>query len=325
MYLIKNKHNNHVSLDTTNEFETIILLDNMVQIAKEVNSVVLKATYFMFRLARKLGFSTIPTTKKSLLKKPLKDSKHLFTVMMGLDEAKYKPYGYTTNHCRSIFLFDAWEKDYQRIIDFVNKYKIDFVFVTASQSAKKLNILFGDKKFFWIPEGIKKDEYQFKSYENKATDVLAIGRKFDEYHNKIKDELEKSGKKYLYEKVKGEIIFISREEFILGLADAKISICIPSNITHPERAGTIETMTVRYLQSMLSKCLIVGHAPQEMIALFGYNPVIEIDSHRPYEQLNEILINFEEYIPLIEKNYINTIKNHTWENRWNQIKTVFDN
>ncbi|MGC3976975.1 MAG: hypothetical protein QM751_01275 [Paludibacteraceae bacterium] len=153
--------------------------------------------------------------------------------------------------------------------------------------------------------------------------MLAIGRKYDEYHNKIKDELAKAGKKYLYEKVKGEIIFPTREEFIGGLADAKISVCVPSNITHPERAGTIETMTIRYLQSMISKCLIVGHAPAEMIQLFGYNPVVEIDYEHPTEQLTDILNNYEKYIPLIEKNYHQVIENHTWENRWKQIKGIF--
>lgn len=324
MYLVKNRHHNHVSSDTTNEFESVIISDKLVQTAKDVNKIVFKAIYFLFKLARKLGFSTISKTRKNLLRKPLADSKHLFTVMMGLDEAKYKPHGYTTNHCRSIFLFDAWEKDYQRVIDFIKKYKIDFVFVTASQSAQKLNTLLGERKFFWIPEGIKREEYQFNDYKNKSIDVLSIGRKYDSYHNQIKEQLELNGRTYLYEKVKGEIIFPTRKEFIEGLSNSKISICIPSNITHPERAGSIETMTIRYLQSMLSKCLIVGHAPKEMIELFGYNPVIEIDYNCPAQQLNKILANFEEYIPLIEKNYANVVANHTWEDRWNSIKNIFD-
>lgn len=324
MLLIKNSLNEHVSSDITNEFESVILLDENVMPAT-INKYAYKVAFFVFRIARKLGISTIFRTRKHYLKKPLEDPKHLFTVMMGLDENKYKEFGFTTNHCRSIYLFDAWSKDYDKIIHFIEKYKINFAFITARKSAEELNKRTNKTAFFWIPEGIKKEEYKHKPYAEKNIDVLAIGRKYDLYHNLIVEDLEKSSIKYLYEKQKGEIIFPTREGFINGLADSKISICIPSNITHPERSGNVETMTIRYLQSILSKCLIVGHAPAEMIDLFGYNPVVEIDYIRPAEQLKEILDNYESYIPLIEKNYQNVLENHSWEKRWLQIKNIFKN
>ena len=52
-----------------------------------------------------------------------------------------------------------------------------------------------------------------------------------------------------------------RDAFIDGLARSRVSICVPSSVTHPERAGDIETMTIRYLQSMVSKCVVLGRAP----------------------------------------------------------------
>jgi hypothetical protein len=110
--------------------------------------------------------------------------------------------------------------------------------------------------------------------------------------------------------------------FINGLARSKVSICFPSSITHPERAGKIETMTIRYLQSMVSKNLIIGKTPEEMITLFGYNPVIEVDMEDPVSQLNEILNNYNEYTGLIEKNYSAVVKDHTWRNRWQSIKEI---
>lgn len=324
MLLIKNTINEHVSSDVTNEFESVILSDENV-IPATISKNAYKVAFFVFRVARKFGVSTILKTKKYYLKNPIEDSKHLFTVMMGLDENKYKEFGFTTNHCRSIYLFDAWPKDYDKIIHFVEKYKINFAFITARKSAEELNKRTNKTTFFWIPEGIKKDEYKHKPYAEKNIDVLAIGRKYDLYHNQIKKDLEKSNIKYLYEKQKGEIIFPTREEFVDGLADAKISICIPSNITHPERSGNVETMTIRYLQSILSKCLIVGHAPAEMIDLFGYNPVIEIDYRNPTGQIINILNNYESYIPFVEKNYASVIEKHTWEHRWNQIKNIYSN
>src|SRR6185369_6557481 len=142
------------------------------------------------------------------------------------------------------------------------------------------------------------------------------------YHDQIISAVENHKKTYLYERERGRVIFPAREDFLDGLARSKISICIPCSITHPERAGDIETMTMRYLQSMASKCLVVGHAPAEMIELFGYNPVIEIDKKNPDKQLLELLNRFDDYVPLIEKNYAAVTSEHTWHNRWQQIARI---
>jgi hypothetical protein len=73
---------------------------------------------------------------------------------------------------------------------------------------------------------------------------------------------------------------------------------------------------------MASKCLIVGHAPAEMIKLFGYNPVIEIDWDQAEEQIEDILQHFHLHIPLIERNYKAVLANHTWVHRFHQIKKI---
>jgi hypothetical protein len=83
-------------------------------------------------------------------------------------------------------------------------------------------------------------------------------------------------------------------------------------------------MTMRYLQSIASKCLVVGHAPKEMVTVFGYNPVVEIDMRSPERQVLELLKHFDDYIPLIEKNYAILVEEHTWRKRWQQIaETIF--
>ncbi len=172
-------------------------------------------------------------------------------------------------------MFDAWLDTHKIIIDFVNDFKVDNVFVSSSEAVKHLKKYGTNCKFHWIPEGINRNDYKFSNYEDKNIDIVQIGRKHDKYHELIVDKLLKLNRTYLYEKKKGELIFPTRESFINGLAASKISICFPSSITHPDRAKGIETMTIRYLQSIASKCLIVGKAPKEMIKLFGYNPVID--------------------------------------------------
>lgn len=326
MRLIKGILGSHVSSDTINEFECVILDDLNVSLAEPIPPIKTKILFFVYRLLRFFFAYTAIKTRHTYTLKPLTDKKHLFTIMMGLDIYKYRPYGFFTNHNRSIFLFDAWAKDYEKIIEFATNYKIDFLFITASDSVKLLGLNLKNTIISWIPEGINPTEYkQNTQIIDKTIDVLALGRKYDLYHDLIVDALAEKGYTYLYELKKGELIFPTRQEFIEGLAKTKISICVPSSVTHPERSGDIETMTIRYLQSMVSKCLIVGHAPKEMIDLFGYNPVIEINMSDPVGQIEAILRDFDTYIPLIETNYQQVLQHHTWSNRWNQIKNIWSN
>ncbi|MES2411906.1 MAG: hypothetical protein V4535_10735, partial [Bacteroidota bacterium] len=155
-------------------------------------------------------------------------------------------------------------------------------------------------------------------YHKRTTDVLQLGRKWNEYHDKIKAI--ENNLVYQYEKQPGQIIFKTREDFLEGLANSKISICVPSDITHPERTGKISTLTNRYLQSMASRCLILGKLPYDMQYLFDYNPIVEIDDENPVAQINSILENYNSYIPLIEKNYETVAKYHNWNARITQME-----
>ena len=53
-------------------------------------------------------------------------------------------------------------------------------------------------------------------------------------------------------------------------------------------AGDIETLTQRYWENMLSRIIMVGHAPKELVDLIGYNPIIEIDKENDKEQIIDI-------------------------------------
>jgi glycosyltransferase involved in cell wall biosynthesis len=215
-----------------------------------------------------------------------------------------------------------WPASHQIAIDYIKYFHLDYVFISSSVVVQKFNHLMRDKKCYWIPEGINPDEYKFYPVEQRNIDVLAFGRKYQKYHEAIVNNLKEKRYNYLYEKNSGGLVFATKHEFIEGLARSKVSICVPHSLTNPDKAEDVETMTIRYLQSMASKCLIVGHAPAEMIELFGYNPVIEIDMNDPVNQLEHILENYLTYSGFIEKNYNEVIKNNTWMNRWNQIKSI---
>jgi hypothetical protein len=81
-------------------------------------------------------------------------------------------------------------------------------------------------------------------------------------------------------------------------------------------------LTLRYLQSIASKALIVGHAPPLLVELFGYNPVIEADFADPCEQIRGILRDYDAYRELLDRNYEVLTTRHTFQHRWAEIKAI---
>ena len=47
---------------------------------------------------------------------------------------------------------------------------------------------------------------------------------------------------------------------------------------------------------------MIGHAPQELINLIGYNPVIEIDKDNPHHQLEDVIAHISDYQELVNRN-----------------------
>ncbi len=299
----------HVSLDAVYEFLSVVVDDEHTE--KFAFNPWLDGRYAR-ALWRKdfLGLSQLITSVKTGC---------VFAIAMGVN-AEPASLRYRMSKNKILYLFDAWPTKYDSIVSFVHRTKTSLLFVSAKQSAERLSHLLPDCRVIWCPEACASGVYRAVDYGEKTIDILALGRKNDKLHQALIAAGFESSYNYLYEKVKGEIVFPSRDEFLNGLANSKILICYPRSVTHPELAGDIETMTNRYLQGMASKVLMVGKCPDEMKDLMGYSPVIDLDEVDPVKHLTEILLDYDKYIPLIEKNYIEFCSAHTWKNRWDFIK-----
>jgi hypothetical protein len=60
-------------------------------------------------------------------------------------------------------------------------------------------------------------------------------------------------------------------------------------------------MTLRYLEGMASGCLLLGHAPAELLELAGFNPVVEVDWDAPDRQVRQILKNPGHWQPHVDR------------------------
>jgi hypothetical protein len=214
------------------------------------------------------------------------------------------------------YAMDCWPPSYPRWEKFFRRNRIQTVFLTARQSAEHFRPLFPQMNSLWLAEAVSPEEYEHQTpLDQRKIHVLELGRKWDEYHNRIERPLQERGRQHLYEKIKGQLIFDGRAALVAGLAGSIVSVCFPQSLTHPERAGNVETVTLRYFETMASKCVPVGRAPRELIDLFGFNPMIEVDLDHAADQLEEIISNPAKYQPMVDRNFARLLEVGTWDAR----------
>jgi len=221
-----------------------------------------------------------------------------------------------------IYMYDAWPRFHRWIFPLLNFFNINCVFFSSKQVYEAFVQKYPERtsKAMWLPEALTIAEYCSVPHAQREIDVLEFGRNYAAYHELITAPLLINHKIHIYKSSTTPVLFPGKAAFTTALSQSRIVICVPSNISHPERAEYLSTMTLRYLQAMASKCLIVGMMPSDMEELFGYVPIVEIDMNHAAEQILEVLDQYEQYLPLIEKNYALVKAKHQWQNRWEVIQ-----
>ena len=245
----------------------------------------------------------------------------VFVSFMGFSESRTFPFAYWNEIVP--YCFDCWPAGYERWAAFFERHRVRLAFFSARQSAEYFAERLPKMKAVWLPEATDPLEYDASvPWMERTIDVLELGRKNDAFHDRIEKHLAEAGRAHLFERVKGQIIFPDRAGLVQGMANSKISICFPCSLTHPERSGSVETVTHRYFESIASKCLVLGHAPQELIDLFGYNPIIEVQGGAEFGQIEYLLSNYANFQDLIEQNYRHLLQVGTWNTRVNKLLSV---
>lgn len=212
-------------------------------------------------------------------------------------------------------IWDCWPKYYEKTCQWFIKHDVKTAIFTSSQTAEMMRERFPEMNILAITEGIDTSRYsEGKALKERSVDLLEFGRRNTKVFNvSLPDTYN-----HLFSK-RGEHIFKTEQDLVDGLADSKITVCYPRCDTQPGKAGDIETLTQRYWEAMLSRIIIVGRAPQELIDLIGYNPVIEIKRERQAEQIIDIIKHIEDYQNLVDKNRETALIKGDWGTRVGQI------
>jgi hypothetical protein len=243
-----------------------------------------------------------------------------FVPIMLLSEARLFPQCYFAETI--VYAFDCWPALYGRWAKFFRRHRMRLAFFSARQSAEHFAKALPDMESIWLPEAVEPAIYDGdKPLDQRSIDVLELGRRSDAYHDQIVAPLARAGRLHRFQSAPGQIIFPTTEELAAGFADAKVSVCFPSSMTHPQRSGDVETVTHRYFESFASGCIVVGHAPRELVDLFGYNPVIEADMNDAVGQIEGILREPAAHAALVARNRQRVMEVGTWDAR---VRTLLE-
>jgi hypothetical protein len=283
------------SFEDFREFENSVLADPDVT-AIEEGPLTRRAYSVVFKLYRRLGRSLGLRPPFQLPSNPSFDWR--IAILGGLAFRRCPNFVFKGR--KAAYLFDSFKPwtTIEEIKHFVEDVGISVLFVTHPDSVSELNSALDTCRVYYIPEGADPNGYQ--TDVPKTIDLIAFGRKNYPHHNALLKELDP--------KVVYQCGWLdTRQDFLDALAASKI-----------------EMLTMRYFQAMGTKSILLGHCPKLLKDLFGYDPVIEVDMQNPGAQVHDILDNYEDYIPMIEKNYQSFIQEHTYSHRWNRMKQILE-
>ena len=204
-------------------------------------------------------------------------------------------------------IWDCWPALDERVVIWLRKHKVKSCVFTSCQAAERIKLRLPYLNILTITEGIDVSRYNSgKNLSDRSIDFYTYGRlKKELFDFEIEGiQKERGGA--------GELLFER-------LGDSKITVALPQCDVNPDYTGGQETLTQRFWECMLSRTVLLGRSPKELIDLIGYDPVVPIDYEHYAKQIKDIVANIEDYQSLVDKNRETALRMAPWEIRMKQV------
>ena len=207
--------------------------------------------------------------------------------------------------------WDCWPRYFEMTCEWLRKHQVKTAIFSSRMTAERMQERFPEMRIIWCPEAVDGNVYQKgKLLKDRTIDLLEFGRSNEKVLQTGALSLN-----HVCTKQNGKFIY-TNEQLYQAMGDAKVTIALPRNMTQPEMAGDIETLTQRYWECMFSRLVMVGHAPQELVDFIGYNPVIELRKDISAEALiRDVLEHIDDYQELVDKNRETAERLGSWDVR----------
>lgn len=211
-------------------------------------------------------------------------------------------------------IWDCWPMYFDNVIRWLKKHKIKSVIFTATQTATHARDVLPKLNILTITEGIDVSSYHIgTNLVDRDIDLLEYGRVernfFHEYVSGINHVNVKNSKGRMS----------TWNKLVETISQSKICVALPRCDVDSKFTGGVETLTQRFWEGMLSRTLLIGRAPKELVDLIGYNPVITLDRNNPQQQVRDILAHIEDFQPFVDKNRETALQMGSWDIRMKQV------
>ena len=233
----------------------------------------------------------------------------------------FDTFPYYATHEVIPFIWDCWPCYYDKMEAWFNRHKTRTAIFTSHMEMEEMQKRCPQVKMLWCPEAVDASNYkQGRLLKDRNINLLEFGRSNERVLGKLSID------NHVFTYGDGKFIY-SNDELYKAMGNAKITICLPKSMTHPDVAQGVETLTQRYWEAMLSRMVIVGRAPKELIDICGYNPVLELPDN--IERINsyflDILNNIEDYQELVDKNRQTALEKGIWSIRMKGVVEWLEN
>lgn len=213
------------------------------------------------------------------------------------------------------FIWDCWPKSFELTCNWLQKHKVKTALFTSLQTAKRMKERFPQMNILFVPEGISTSEYgEGKPLDQRTNLLYEIGQGKRCF---LKSQYPREYERLSSLPVDG--LIPDKKSYIEALCNAQVIVTFPRCDLMPEETGDIETLTQRYWEAMLTRSVIVGRAPKELIDLIGYNPVIDLDKKSPIGQIEDILEHIDDYQALVDRNRQVALEKGDWQVRMREV------
>lgn len=247
-------------------------------------------------------------------------------------------------------IWDCWPCYYDKMTRWFFKHHTRTAIFTSRSEMEVMKVRCPQVEMIWCPEAVDTSLYSGgKTLKERGIDLLEFGRSNEFVLGRTTTDdsflstntsnctntsslntedtkcTENSfrGINHVCTKV-GDKFLYTNEELYSAMGDAKVTICFPRSIAQPELAQGVETLTQRYWEAMLSRMVIVGHAPAELVDFIGYNPCIELDITQSVEdrrkQILDVIEHIEDYQGLVDRNREVALNMGGWDTRMSWLR-----
>lgn len=223
-------------------------------------------------------------------------------------------------------IWDCWPSCDNKLLRWLVRHNVKSVVFTSKEAEARISEKLPQLNTLTITEGIDIKAYlKGKELKDRSIDLFYYGRRFGFQYNAYADgiNIQEDG---------------DDNEFRYRLSESKITLAVPRCDIVPHLTGGQETLTQRYWECMLSRIVMIGRSPQELVDLIGYDPVIRFEGYIPgkgvtenlkqpqniehnfYEVTKKVLYNIQDYQELVDKNRKTALRLASWEIRMRQVK-----